>query len=97
MQRSEAITRLAGTAPRLREAGIVALYLFGSVARDQAGSDSDVDVFVDPDYGRFGFVELFRAEALLAEALGRRVDMTTREGLHPTLRAGIEGEAIRVL
>ncbi len=97
MERSAAITRLRSTSERLHEAGIRALYLFGSVARDEAGQQSDVDLFVDPDYERFGFVELLRAEAMLSAELGRPVDLTTREGLHPLLRAKIEKDAIRVL
>lgn len=97
MDRSDAIARLKGAGQRLQDAGIRALYLFGSVARDEAGAESDVDVFVDPDYDRFGFVELLRAEAMLSAELGTRVDLTTRDGLHPLLRPGIEREAIRVV
>ena len=97
MDRSDAIARLRTATHQLREAGVCALYLFGSVARDEAGQDSDVDLFVDPDYERFGFVELLRTEAMLSLELGRPVDLTTREGLHPHLRAEIEQKAIRVL
>ena len=97
MQRSEAIARLTERTAQLQAEGIRSLYLFGSVARDEADFDSDVDLFVDPQYDRFGFVELIRVEAYLAQALGRRVDLTTREGLHPLLRAEIEREAIQVL
>lgn len=97
MNRSEAIARLSASTDSLRAAGIEALYLFGSIARDQARPDSDVDLFVDLDYERFGFVEWLRTEALLSAELGRPVDLTTREGLHPLLRAEIEREAIRVI
>lgn len=97
MERLETLARLRNAGERLQETGVLALYLFGSLARDEAGQDSDVDLFVDPDYERFGFVELLRAEAMLSAELGRRVDLTTREGLHPLLRAEIEREAIRVL
>ncbi|WP_245930835.1 nucleotidyltransferase family protein [Methylobacterium radiodurans] len=45
----------------LRRSGVQHLWLFGSVARDEARDGSDVDVFVDPDCERFGFVELIRA------------------------------------
>jgi predicted nucleotidyltransferase len=73
-----------------------ALYLFGSTARDEAGPDSDIDLFIDPDYARLGFVELFRLETRLSEALGRRVDLSTRKALHPTIRPEIEGNVIEV-
>jgi predicted nucleotidyltransferase len=97
MRREEAIQRLRANTDRLSEAGIRVLYLFGSTARDQAGKDSDIDLFVDPDYDRLGFVELIRTEAFLFESLGRRVELTTRDGLHPLLRSDIEREAIRVI
>ena len=96
MDRTETISRLNDARGRLHEVGVDALYLFGSFARDEGRTESDVDVFVDPDYARFGYVELIRAEALLRERLGRPVDLTTRDGLHPVLREGIEREAIRV-
>ena len=97
METADAIRRLQAMRVPLEEAGIRALYLFGSTARGTAGHGSDVDLFVDPDYDRFDFVSLLRTENRLSERLGRRVDLTTREGLHPGLRDAIEREAIRVI
>jgi len=51
---------------------------------------------VDYDPERFSFVELIRLQERLSRILGRPADLTTREGLHPLLRAQIEAEAIRV-
>jgi predicted nucleotidyltransferase len=34
---------------------------------------------------------------LAADQLGRRVDLTTRRGLHPKLRPRIEASAVRVI
>jgi uncharacterized protein len=82
--------------PEARALGVQALYLFGSTARDEAGADSDIDLFIDPDYARLGFVELFRLETRLSEALGRPVDLSTRKGLHPLIRPEIERNAIKV-
>ena len=96
MHRSDAIARLQTTSDRLRASGVRALYVFGSMARGEAAESSDIDVFVDPDYEHFSFVELIRTEELLSAELGRKVDLTTREGLHPLLRDEIEREAIRV-
>jgi uncharacterized protein len=97
MRRDDVIRRLRASETELRGAGIRGLWLFGSVARDEARDGSDVDLFVDPDYERFGFVELIRIEEWLAHDLGSPVDLTTRDGLHPYLRPSIEREAIRVL
>jgi uncharacterized protein len=97
MRRDEIIARLKEAEPALRAHGAAALYLFGSHARDEAGPDSDVDVFIDKDASRkFGFDEFMDIYLLLQERLGEKVDYGTREGLHPVLRPEIEREAVRV-
>lgn len=96
MTRDQALHRLTADAERMKALGVTALYLFGSTARGEAGPESDVDLFVDYDLDRFGFMELFRLEQELARSLGRPVDLLTREGLHPRLRGAIEREAVRV-
>jgi predicted nucleotidyltransferase len=97
MRRSDVLTALKQSEPALRARGVVALYVFGSHARDEARPDSDVDVFIDKDKARkFGFDEFMDVYFLLQERLGAGVDYGTREGLHPVLRPEIEREAIRV-
>ena len=95
--REEVVARLRRSERAIRELLATSLHLFGSAARDQMGADSDVDVFIDydPD-GPFSFVELVRCGELLEKILGRSVDLTTRDGLHPRLRNDIEATCIRV-
>jgi len=97
MRRHDVIARLKETEPALRAFGVGALYLFGSHARDEAGPDSDIDVFVDPTPDTaFGFTPFMDAYETLQEAVGDKLDYGTRKGLHPLLRANIEREAIRI-
>ena len=97
MQREEAIARLKAAEPDIRARGVRSLYLFGSVARDEAEASSDIDVFVDPDPAvRFGFDEFMGVYELLQDRLGGKIDYTTRDGLHRRLRPDIEKTAIRV-
>ncbi len=97
MRRSDVIARLKEVEPAIRARGAQALYLFGSHARDEAGPDSDIDVFIDKDRSRqFGFDEFMDIYFLLRDRLGEKVDYGTREGLSPALRAEIEREAIQV-
>ena len=70
------------------------LALFGSVARDEASEQSDVDILVevDPSIG-IGFVTLAeRIESLI----GHKVDLVSRRGIKPLLWKQIERELIDV-
>jgi predicted nucleotidyltransferase len=97
MRREQAIGRLKAAEPDIRARGVGGLYLFGSVARDEARAGSDIDVFVDPDPARrFGFDEFMGVYELLRERLGAELDYTTRDGLHRRRRPEIEKTAIRV-
>jgi predicted nucleotidyltransferase len=99
MRRDDVIARLKEAEPALRAFGVGALYLFGSHARDEAGPQSDVDVFVDPAPGKeFGFLPFMDAYDALRQAFDRRVDIgySTREGLSPYIRKDVEREAVRV-
>ncbi len=96
MRRDDVITVLRQHEPEARALGVRSLYLFGSAARDEAQDSSDIDLFVDPDYDRLGFVELFRLEQQLSDLLGRPVELSTRKGLHPLMRPVIERRAIDV-
>lgn len=65
--------------------------------RDEARSDSDLDLFIDYDsQGRFSLLDLTGIKVYLEEELGVETDVTTRGGLHPMLREKIERSAIRI-
>ncbi|WP_440708111.1 helix-turn-helix domain-containing protein [Herbiconiux sp. YIM B11900] len=66
--------------------------VFGSVARDEAGSDSDVDLLVHPEAEASIFdVAGFMAE--VEELLGVNVDVVSDRGTGPAMRI-IRAEAI---
>ena len=65
--------------------GVKSVALFGSFAKGDAGPDSDVDVLVEFG-GPVGLLALVRLERELSEAMGRRVDLLTREAISPHLR-----------
>ncbi len=97
MNKTEAIAKLKGRAVAIKALGATSLYLFGSIARDEAKTSSDLDLFIDYDpNGRFNAFDLVGIKQLLEQELGVEVDITTRDGLHPMLRADIEESAVRV-
>ncbi len=97
MTRNEAIERLMQNEDAIRALGATSLYLFGSVARDEAGGESDVDLFIDYDLERrFSLVDLASIKFFLEDALAAEVDVTTRDSLHPRLKDKIETSAIRI-
>jgi uncharacterized protein len=97
MNRIEAIDNLKRRADAIKAMGATSLYLFGSIAQDQAGRGSDLDLFIDYDpNSRFNAFDLVGIKQFLETELGVDVDITTRDGLHPMLRDVVEQSAIRV-
>jgi predicted nucleotidyltransferase len=97
MNRIETINKLKRRANVIKDMGATSLYLFGSFAQDQAMPGSDLDLFIDYDpASRFSAFDLVGIKQFLENELGVEVDITTRDGLHPMLRADIEQSALRV-
>jgi predicted nucleotidyltransferase len=96
VKRNEALRLLKAASPRLKAAGVGSLYLFGSTARDEAGPDSDVDLFFDPAHARLSLFDVMEVRDIAQEEVGLPVDLCTRSSLHPGMRADIEAEAVRV-
>jgi predicted nucleotidyltransferase len=94
--RAEVIATLRQGEAELRRLGVQRLFLFGSTARNEAGDDSDVDLFFDYEKGRFGLFELMDVKERVSQILGRKADIMTRDSLHKTLRQRIEATAIPV-
>ncbi len=69
--------------------------LFGSVARDEADPQSDVDVLVEY-VGPVGMRELFGAIDDLEKTLGARVDLVSVEELKPRAREFVTRDLVRV-
>ena len=82
MRRDEALRIIRAHEAELRAMGVESVELFGSVARDEAGPESDVDVLVRFDertrpkgLAYFGLRE--RVRELIERSIGREVDLTS--------------------
>jgi uncharacterized protein len=67
--------------------------VFGSIARGEATTTSDVDFLVNMDPGR-SFLDLCALGDDLEDLLGRKVDLVTEPAISPFLRDRILGEAV---
>ena len=97
MSRQEVLSTLQAQRTALHERfGVARLTLFGSVARDEGGKGSDVDLLVEFDrpVGLFSFLEL---QHHLEVLLGCAVDLGTPQSLKPRLRARVMSEAVHVV
>lgn len=94
MQKDDVIRILVEHKTDLPRFKVSSLSIFGSVARDQARPDSDIDILVEFSelVGIFEFLDL---KEYLESILNRRVDLVTREALKKQLRDQILKEAIR--
>lgn len=73
--------------------GIAELRVFGSMARDEARDDSDVDLLVTLAPG----TSALALGGLLLDAqelLGQHVDVVTEASLHPALRDRVLADAV---
>ena len=95
MTRDEVLALLAQHQAELAAFGLRRLALFGSVARNEAGPDSDIDILVEFD-GETTFSRYAKLYDSLEEILPRRVDLAIASSIRPVLREGVEEDAYEV-
>jgi len=95
MNRRKALQKLVENGIRLKRFSVKDLYLFGSIARDEAIDGSDVDILVEfqPD-AKIGLFQFARLQRFLCELLECNVDLATADALHKDLKEDILKEAI---
>ena len=69
--------------------------IFGSYARKEARTDSDVDILVDFSDGADLF-DLIELSQYLEEKIGRHVDLATPRALRPEIREGVFRDVVYV-
>jgi predicted nucleotidyltransferase len=95
MNHKDALAVLREHSDALRARGVQHVALFGSVAREQAGSDSDLDILIelspDAELDVFAYSGLKR---YIAGLFAGPVDIVNREALKPGLRGAATADAI---
>jgi predicted nucleotidyltransferase len=77
-----------------RERGLVLVGVVGSVARREAGPESDVDVVYEVA-GRPTLFDIGEISMDLQDDLGRPIDMINLKTVKPRLRAAMERDLVR--
>ena len=67
--------------------------VFGSMARDEASPDSDVDILVDMEEGH-GLLDIIAIKQELEELLGRPVDVVTEAAVNTYIRDEVLNQAV---
>jgi uncharacterized protein len=89
-ERERVLRTIRAHEAKLRALGVVKLWLFGSVARGDAGRSSDVDIMIAIPRGRkFSLFDLGEVRVELCELLGRKVDVVIEGDLDPGFRSDV--------
>jgi uncharacterized protein len=95
MDKEQVVSKLREYEPELKAAGIVHLRIFGSVARGDAASFSDVDLLADFDKSKcFTLVSVGRLENRLKDILGVKVDLSSPDWMREPVRTRALREAV---
>jgi predicted nucleotidyltransferase len=93
MHRQTALNILRSHRHELEQFGVKSIALFGSVVREEATPDSDVDILVE--FGKpVGLFTFLRLQYHLEELMGKHADMITPAALRRQLRDRILQEAV---
>lgn len=99
MRSAQVIVTVKQLESSLREQGIGAIYLFGSVARETQTDSSDIDLAFDVAPGAtesFSLIDQSRIKRQLAATLGTKVDLIERDYLRPRISDRAERDMIQI-
>jgi predicted nucleotidyltransferase len=95
MNKQQIIETIQANRVLLEEFSVKSIFVFGSVVRDEARPDSDVDILVEFEpKAKIGFFTFARLQRRLSDILGRPVDLVTQDALHKAMRSRILEEAV---
>lgn len=96
MRLEELQAELQALKPMLtREYHVAEIGVFGSVARNEQGAESDVDLLVEFE-APVSLFDLVRLEDELTERLGVEVDLVTKGSLRPRIGERVDEDVVYV-
>ncbi|OKH20781.1 nucleotidyltransferase family protein [Chroogloeocystis siderophila] len=94
MKRDEVLAILLAHQTKLKDFNVKSLSLFGSVARDEASAESDVDLLVEFEQP-VGLLTFVRLQRYLEKILECSVDLGTTDSLKSYLQEPVLREVVR--
>jgi predicted nucleotidyltransferase len=82
-RKKDLFTLLGKHREQLKQFGVKRWGVFGSFARDQQDTRSDVDILVEFEQGMKSFDNFMHLAFFLEDQVGRRVELVTPESLSP--------------
>jgi predicted nucleotidyltransferase len=95
MDRNKAIEVLKQHQDNLKQFGVKTLAIFGSVARNEAQEESDIDILIDFE-GSLTFDRYMDVKFYIEDTLNVSVDLVTWKMLKPQIKSQVEQELIYV-
>ncbi|ELS00047.1 nucleotidyltransferase family protein [Gloeocapsa sp. PCC 73106] len=95
MYKEEILAKLRQEQSTIKSFGVKSLAIFGSVARDEAKPESDLDLLVEFE-GKVTFDRYMDLKFYLEDYLGMKVDLVSQKMLKPQIRVSVLKEAINV-
>jgi predicted nucleotidyltransferase len=94
---SDILKLLRGHKRDLQRRGLAKLWIFGSVVRGEAQSDSDIDLIVEFDpKAKISLTGVARLRQDLADLLAAPVDLAEWRNLRPHVRRAAENDAVQI-
>jgi Predicted nucleotidyltransferases len=81
--------------PILEEHSVAKAEIFGSYARNEENSESDIDIIVELEDGKT-LADMAKLKKELEKELHRDIDILTYDSVHPKIREKIFSEAVEI-
>ncbi|PSR13132.1 nucleotidyltransferase [filamentous cyanobacterium CCP3] len=95
MSQDKVVRQIRAHRMTLEAMGVKSLGLFGSVARDEANPESDIDILVEFSKP-LGFFQVFDIQYFLEDLLQCSIDLGTINALKEHLRSSVLEDVVRV-
>jgi predicted nucleotidyltransferase len=97
MDKAQVIATLRRHRAELQRRGVRHAALFGSLARNEAAPDSDIDIMIDiapEQWLAMSIYDYVDVKQFVGELFDDRVDVVNKEGLKPRVKPAVLADAI---